>query len=481
MRELLPRRPVTIVVPLYDDLAGIEACLRSLVDNVDFSIDRVLVSNDAGPQRARVDALVEDLVGDHEGFQIHSNERNLGFVGNCNHAVLTLDTTGNDVLLLNSDTITTAGFVEELAAVLSLSEDHGVVTARSNNATIASLPHLLRNPHAGRSVVRSEAVWRTVSPLLPRFTVAPVAMGFCYLVRRELIDRFGFFDERFSPGYGEENDFCLRVGAEGHLSVIANHALVFHTGSTSFSGDSGPRLRFAHEKTLIERYPHYVGAQEMYFRHDRDPVDTFADTFRPGDDMIRVAVLVSSDALRQSGALVRDAAAALGPAAQITVLSTKSRSRSSGLPGAVRLSERDRHHPIYDVAVQVGAPDDYGDLLALNKLAPRWVCVVPTTQPRQGARVRGAAREALLRIVLRFAQEQVTDHSSAALAAALLASGRGPIDVDGLRLRWSSIIDADVATGRSRYPRRATLRRRSALLLASRWPRLTGFLRKLVS
>ena len=47
---------------------------------------------------------------------------------------------GSDLLLLNSDTEVTSGFIEEMQAVIDLHEKHAVVTPRSNNATIFSVP-----------------------------------------------------------------------------------------------------------------------------------------------------------------------------------------------------------------------------------------------------------------------------------------------------------------------------------------------------
>jgi GT2 family glycosyltransferase len=196
------RRPVTIVVPIYDDPEGVVACVESLIANVDLTRDKIILSNDVGPQADHIEALLLQLIGNHPSFSYNRNAENLGFVLNCNRAVLELDRSGNDVLLLNSDTVTTPGFVEELSAVLYSSPRHGVVTARSNNATIASLPDARRVANTRRPVVRSREVHAAVLPYLPRFTIAPVAMGFCFLVRRELIDAHGFFDETFSLADG---------------------------------------------------------------------------------------------------------------------------------------------------------------------------------------------------------------------------------------------------------------------------------------
>src|SRR5262249_5943672 len=150
------------------------------------------------------------------------NDRNLGFVGTCNRAVTELETTNNDILLLNSDTETTPGFLAELSEVLHLSPLHGVVCPRSNDAVIASFPYKLRDPLSGHGTARASKVHAALSGTIRRYSISPVVVGFCFLVRRELIKQHGLFDEIFAPGFCEEYDFCLRLNEFGYSSVIAN-------------------------------------------------------------------------------------------------------------------------------------------------------------------------------------------------------------------------------------------------------------------
>lgn len=475
------RRPVTIVVPVYDDLAGLEACVSSLLQHVDFSVDSVILSNDAGPQADVIEARLLDLIGQHQGFTYHRNISNLGFVGNCNHVVFDVDTTDNDVLLLNSDTIVTAGFLDEMAAVLALGDAHGIVTARSNNATIASMPLARRNPNVARSPERTFAVWDVVSPLLPRFTVAPVAMGFCYLVRREVIDTVGFFDEAFAPGYGEENDLCLRAAEAGWSSLIANHALVYHVGSTSFSGDRGPRLRFAHEKILVERYPHYVAALQIFLQHDRDPLDAFADAVVPGDDLVRVAVM-GPWSKRTSGPLelALELREQLGNAGVVSLVVPRRRlaavrRSADGLP-VVPESDRRR---VYDVVVHSGGSPSLSELLTMNYLSPRWLVA---SVPDRGALLASRTRQQRAHVLAGLATSLTTgtypaDAASTSVASAVRAAAADPVDAAALRLRWSTVLQTAVAAGIVTYPRRASWRSRVSLALAARSPRTVDRLR----
>lgn len=63
----------------------------------------------------------------------------------------------------------------------------------------------------------------------------PTAVGFCMWIRRAALNMVGDFDQAtFGRGYGEENDFCLRIAAHGWRSVLCDNAYVVHQGGVSF-------------------------------------------------------------------------------------------------------------------------------------------------------------------------------------------------------------------------------------------------------
>ncbi|WP_162564253.1 MULTISPECIES: glycosyltransferase [Microbacterium] len=281
--------PTTIVVPLYGDIPTAARCVRSVLDHVDLDFHRLLIVNDCGPEVDEMERQILAIIDGVDGVVYARNERNLGFVGTCNRAVTELDTSENDVLLLNSDAQLSAGTVDELSTVLYLSEKHGVVTARSNHATIATLPLRTRSGEEA-SPERSREVFDEIASELPRYSIAPVAHGFCFLARRSLIRNYGLFDEVFAPGYGEENDFCLRVNDYGFSSVIANHAYAHHDGEKSFSSLDRRTIQDANERRLVRRYPHYPSAVAHYLEDGIDTADWFADLLVPSDARKKVLI-----------------------------------------------------------------------------------------------------------------------------------------------------------------------------------------------
>ncbi|WP_419866124.1 glycosyltransferase family 2 protein [Microcella alkaliphila] len=354
-----------MVVPVYGDAPSLLRCVESLVDSIDQSKDAVLFVNDRGPDFDQLESLLKATCDVNPAFRYERNIRNLGFVHTCNRAVFELDSSGNDVLILNSDAILPQGGLDELGEVLHARSNHGAVCARSNNATIASFPFRTARARPSRSFAHSEWVHLLLKTRLPRFTYAPVAMGFCLAVRRDVVDAHGLFDPAFSPGYGEENDFCLRIGRAGWRSVMANRVLVEHEGARSFRSTRRARLRAAHEKILNQRYPNYVQLVREHLWTGVDPVDVWADVLTQHSLPPRVALFTEafgpSPQLKKAVKEARDL--------QLTVVArTLSSAQKFGAPESLIFGEEEGR--VWDAAV-VDAEVDSEAARRACRAAPR--------------------------------------------------------------------------------------------------------------
>jgi GT2 family glycosyltransferase len=367
--------PVTIVVPVFGDLPSLVACVESIILTVDLSVHAVLLVNDNGPDADIIETRLLALIDGYPAIRYERNPRNLGFVGTCNRAALTIDETRNDILLLNSDTVCTPGFLEELSSVLHSDPSHATVCPRSNNATIASLPYRLADPAVGRTPARTRAVFDAIAPLLPRYSVSPASMGFCILIRRELIEKHGLFDEIFSPGYGEENDFCLRMGALGYVSLIAHHALVMHEGSRSFVGLKRNILRGRHEQIVARRHPAFRAQVERYLWSDTDVADTFADVLVPRDAPATVLVLIGERSDSTSRELMINFARTLRDAGLVRVTVATGPDGRTGRMRRREILRRDMLSGIFDLAIGCSGMSDI-DLAVLDRSSPRWARLV---------------------------------------------------------------------------------------------------------
>jgi len=266
---------VTIIIPAYKDWASLCACLTSCDRHVKSSHE-IIVINDASPE-VGFEQRIKEFIHGKQKFRYYLNGENLGFVKSCNKGV-ELATSGNDILLLNSDTEVTSGFLEEMLFCLYASDRHGVCCPRSNNATLVSVPFFYTGSRHDKGYpALSFSAWQNLKGFLPRHHVIPTGQGFCMLVKRQLVTNFGLFDEIYRAGYNEENDFCCRINRHGYSAVAANHAFVFHLETKSFSAEQKNLLESRNRKILDKRYPEYESAVFYYFNWDTPAIERFAD------------------------------------------------------------------------------------------------------------------------------------------------------------------------------------------------------------
>jgi GT2 family glycosyltransferase/glycosyltransferase involved in cell wall biosynthesis len=254
---------VEIVLPVHGAAADLARCLASVRRHTDLGRHRLLLVLD-GPQDAAVEEVV-GLVANLPAAEVLRLPARRGFAGAVNAGIAR---TSGDVLLLNSDTEVTRGWVEKLRTAALSAPDVGTVTPFSSNATICSLPRFLaeNTVPAGHGVDSFGALVERVSVRArPRL---PTGVGFCLYVRREMLARVGMLDERrFAGGYGEEVDLCRRGTAAGFVHLLDDATYVWHRGQGSFGAERTARERRA-ERTLRRLHPDYLPAVAELIRRD---------------------------------------------------------------------------------------------------------------------------------------------------------------------------------------------------------------------
>ncbi len=64
-----------------------------------------------------------------------------------------------------------------------------------------------------------------------RYEEALRVIGFCMLVKREVIEKIGGFDPYYEAGNFEDDDFCIRAQRAGFKIRIAHDVFIHHFGS----------------------------------------------------------------------------------------------------------------------------------------------------------------------------------------------------------------------------------------------------------
>ena len=256
---------VDVVIPVYNAEDDLRRCVASVLAHTGGDY-RLILIDDASPS-AGVRAYFSELsIRELPQLVLLANETNLGFTLTANRGMREART-GVDVVLLNSDTIVSRGWLDKLARCAHSDPKIGTVTPFSNNAEICSLPRFCENnpwPPGRDPETTLRALEQSAVPTYPDL---PTGVGFCLYIRRELIDVLGGFDPVFGLGYGEENDFCLRAAAAGYRNVLCDDAFVVHTGGSSF-GAKRTALAQRNMQLLLERHPDYLDMVGAYIAAD---------------------------------------------------------------------------------------------------------------------------------------------------------------------------------------------------------------------
>ena len=259
----MPKRyPIDVIVPVHNAYEELAACLESVYRHGGYH--RLILIDDCSTDE-RIGALFRRLAaGKSSHLTLLRNDSNLGFVVTVNRGIAG---SRNDVVLLNSDTLVTRGWLDKMRRCAASDPQIGTITPFSNNAEICSFPLFCQNNPAAED---PELVNRAMEiAAVPSYPDMPTAVGFCMFIRRRLIREIGVFDEAFGKGYGEENDFSMRASAAGYRNVLCDDTFVVHLGSRSF-GNQRSSLTEENLAKVLAKHPTYIEVVRDYI--GKDPV-----------------------------------------------------------------------------------------------------------------------------------------------------------------------------------------------------------------
>jgi GT2 family glycosyltransferase len=175
-----------------------------------------------------------------------------------------------DVVMVNTDTVMPPGWASRLLWPLRHS---GVpvasATPLSNSGTCTAFPYLNRDSEIfeGLPLESMDKVCRSVRP--EAWREMPTGVGFCMAVSRKALHEIGAYDvETFSPGYGDEVDWCRRAAAFGYRHALTLNLFVYHKHGGSYKrilSEERRNLLDSHNRIIERRYPDYVGRIHKFF------------------------------------------------------------------------------------------------------------------------------------------------------------------------------------------------------------------------
>lgn len=229
--KLLGIPMTSIIILTFNQLRFTKDCLKSVYQHTNIPFELILVDN--GSTDDTRDYLI-NFAQANKNVELIFNDNNLGFAAGCNQGLRKVH--GDYVLLLNNDVIVTEGWLEKLISHLEQSPDIGMAGPVSNSV---SGDQLVEKVPYGKSIKGMQKFARNLSIRNSGKTTGIVRLvGFCLLIRKEVIEVIGGLDENYLSGNFEDDDLCLRSYIAGYKNIIAHDVFIHHYGSMTFKGNA---------------------------------------------------------------------------------------------------------------------------------------------------------------------------------------------------------------------------------------------------
>jgi hypothetical protein len=251
---------LSIIIVSFNAREDLGRCLAALRESPPATTTEVIVVDNASSDGSA------DLAREQTGVRVIDAGANLGFSRANNLGIRS--SSGDLVLLLNSDTIVPAGAIDALVAELDRDVAVAIVGPRlvdgqgraelSFGPMISPLNELRQQWRAHGDVER-----RTRRRQYPDWV-----SGACLLVRRADAEAAGLLDERYFM-YTEDVDFCAAVRAHGRKVLFTPDVQVVHLrGRSAASAPAATAQGYRRSQLAFygKHHPRWVPLLRLYLR-----------------------------------------------------------------------------------------------------------------------------------------------------------------------------------------------------------------------
>ncbi len=215
----------SIIILTYNQLLYTKLCIESIRKFAPKGRYEIIVIDNASTDETREWLSVQsDIIS-------ILNDKNEGFPRGCNQGIMIAR--GENILLLNNDTIVTPNFLYNLDYALWNNEKNGGVGCVSNR--VANNQQIDVDYKDIESMLDFSKEFNQLN--INKHEKRNRLIGFCMMIKKEVVASVGLLDERFYPGNWEDADYSLRIIKQGYNLIVCKDTFIHHFGSISFKGN----------------------------------------------------------------------------------------------------------------------------------------------------------------------------------------------------------------------------------------------------
>lgn len=210
---------VSIIIPVYNEFIYTYNCLKAISENSGEIPYEIILADDCSTDMTK---NIKDIV---TGIIVSHTDENVRFLKNCNQAAR--KARGRYIVFLNNDTQVRQDWLQPLVELLEREESIGMTGSKLvfADGTLQEAGGILWRDGSGWNYGRGN------DPTLPEYNYVKdvdYISGAALMIRRNLWEEIGGFDERYAPAYCEDSDLAFEVRRRGYRVVYQPKSEVVH-------------------------------------------------------------------------------------------------------------------------------------------------------------------------------------------------------------------------------------------------------------
>lgn len=225
--------PASFIILSFNTLDLTKKCLESIRKTCDMDACEIVIVDNNSHDGSK------EWLREQKDIVFVDNDYNAGFPGGCNLGFAAASPS-NDMLLLNSDTEMTENALYTLRMGLYSDRRNGLAGGFSNANYVNEFPEY------GRKLPLEKDYYdygRQVNiPGRDAVMVRTLVFAFYILIRRDVFNKVGEWDELYNPGNYDDHDYCYRVLQAGYRNVLCWNSFIIHRAHRSFKRNAVPHM-----------------------------------------------------------------------------------------------------------------------------------------------------------------------------------------------------------------------------------------------
>lgn len=260
---------VSIVIPVYNEFQYTYDCIRTLVLNIKNVSYEVIVGDDESTDDTKkIHSFIKNV-------KVNVNHTDHGFLMNCNRAAELAK--GEYIVFLNNDTLVQENWLESLVELIESDNSIGMVGSKLiyQNGTLQEAGGIVWSDGSGWNYGRNQ------DPSMPEYNYVKdvdYISGASIMVRKDLWDQLGGFDQRFIPAYYEDTDLAFAIRKLGYRVCYQPKSVVVHfegiSNGTDVNGSGLKAYQEVNKQKFLEKWAEELklqssGPEELFKARER--------------------------------------------------------------------------------------------------------------------------------------------------------------------------------------------------------------------